>query len=305
MIPLPTRDLQGAHPLAGDYGDAASASQGLFVRLRVPGSADAAREPGPTSDVPRGCLMLPPVAGAFWTEHSERNALPTAAAALNLGDDVVHRLGRWQTGQVTDLYVRSTVAIVLGAQKRVARRVRAGGHDFLGEGTLLSKLECYLRGKGVPEEVIEQTRDRLTHFEGEKASNDSGTEQTPPTEPCDEEVDAGTPERQSSGLSPRGCSSGDDQGEASEGLTGYVVSVVGRKRFRRLRHLTKCGLIPGRDYRDFTVYGDILPPADCYDSICTRCWRSRSAFEAEGPIPGAVLGRPPLAARATHQPRRW
>ena len=40
-----------------------------------------------------------------------------------------------------------------------------------------------------------------------------------------------------------------------------VVSVVG----------PKCGLIPGRDFGDYTVYGAVLPPADQYDSICSRC----------------------------------
>jgi hypothetical protein len=44
-----------------------------------------------------------------------------------------------------------------------------------------------------------------------------------------------------------------------------VVSVVG----------PKCGLIPGRDFGDYTVYGAVLPPADQYDSICSRCWKER------------------------------
>ena len=292
MIPLPTRDLQGAHPLAGVYGDAAAASQGLLVRLRLPSATAADGDADAAAAGPRGCFLLPPQAGAFWTEHSERNAMPTAAAALDMGDEVARRLGRWQTGQVTELYVRSTVAIVLSAQKRVAQRVRAGGSDFLGEEVVLSKLERYLRGKGLPEKDIDLTRRRLTHFDCEKAGGDSGSEGTAPTEPYDEEDPAEEPgELQEGGAQDTGGdSSGGERGDAGEGLTGYVVSVVGRKRYRRLHHLTKCGLIPGRDYQDYTVYGAVLPPADRYDSICSRCWRSRSAFEAEGQLSAAEPG---------------
>jgi hypothetical protein len=296
MIPLPTRDLQGAHPLAGDYGDAAAASQGLFVRLRLSSAPGADGDADSATAGPRGDLLLPPQAGGFWTEHSERNAMPTAAAALDMGDEVVRRLGRWQTGQVTEAYVRSTVAIVLSAQERVARRVRFGGHDFLGEEAVLSKLERYLRGKGLPERDIDSTRRRLTHFDCEEVGSDSGSEKTAATEPYVEEEPASpwrtpveaeqAPEELQEGVAPGSeeDSSGGERSEAVDGLTGYVVSIVGRQRFRRLHHLTKCGLIPGRDYGDYTVYGAVLPPADQYDSICSRCWRSRSAFEAEGQL---------------------
>jgi hypothetical protein len=276
MVPLPTRDLEGAHHVAGDYGDAAAAaSQGLFARLRMPNTS--AQEIGTEEEAAegRGPLMMPPLAGTFWTEHSERNAMPTAAAALGLGDEVVRRLGRWQTGQATELYVRSTVSIAMDAQKRVAKRVRGGGRDFLGEEAVLCKLERYLREKGLAEGVIEETRRHLTHFgEGDRLE-EPGSEGTAPTEPYDEEG----PE-----VAPRDDSTDADEGEAAEGLTGYVVSIVGRKQYRRLHHLTKCGLIPGRDYREYVIYGSTLPPPDSYDSICTRCWRSRSAFDAEGQL---------------------
>ena len=170
--------------------------------------------------------------------------------------------------------------------------MRFGGHDFLGEEAVLSKLERYLRGKGFPEKDIDLTRRRLTHFDCEKAGGDSGLEGTAPTEPYDEEDPAEEPgELQEGGAQDTGGdSSGGERGDAGEGLTGYVVSVVGRKRYRRLHHLTKCGLIPSRDYQDYTVYGAVLPPADRYDSICSRCWRSRSAFEAEGQLTAAEPG---------------
>ena len=167
------------------------------------------------------------------------------------------------------------MSIVLDAQKRVAQRVRDGGRDFLGEEAVLCQLERFLRGKGLAEEVIEETRRRLTHFGEEGCGEDTGSEGTVPTEPYEEEGPEAAPCEDSTDA---------DDGEAVEGLTGYVVSVVGRKQYRRLHHLTKCGLIPGRDYREYVVYGSSLPPPDRYDSICSRCWRSRSAFDAEGQL---------------------
>ena len=96
MFPLPTKDIQGARQVAGDYGDAAFASQGLFARLKVQ------HLDGPEGSEEAGEDLLPPYAGAYWTEHSERNAMPSAAASLGLGEGVIRRLGRWQPGQVTD-----------------------------------------------------------------------------------------------------------------------------------------------------------------------------------------------------------
>ena len=71
-------------------------------------------------------------------------------------------------------------------------------------------------------------------------------------------------------------------------LTGFVVSIIGRRRYRRLHHLARCGLIPRRDYLEFEVHGDALPPADAYDSVCARCWRPGSSPEAEARRIGRV-----------------
>jgi len=73
----------------------------------------------------------------------------------------------------------------------------------------------------------------------------------------------------------------EDEGPQAEALSGYVVSIVGRKRFRRLHHIAKCGLLPGTDYKEFTWYGEVLPDPTLYDQICARCWRRRAVFDLE------------------------
>ena len=135
--------------------------------------------------------MLPAFSGAYWTEHSERNALPTAAAALGMKEEIIRRIVRWQVGTMTDTYVRSTITIVMDAQNRVARRVRAGGADFLGEFRELHKFEAHLRAKGHSPSIAQWARERLEYFV-------EGPVQPEPTEP--------TEEYHSEGDSPRSLS---------------------------------------------------------------------------------------------------
>ena len=88
----------------------------------------------------------------------------------------------------------------------------------------------------------------------------------------------------------------DDEEEAPEGnLTGYVVSIVGRRGFRRFHHVAKCGMLPGTDYKEYVWYGEVLPDPTLYDSICSRCWRQRASFEEEAA--GAAAG--PLSASSS------
>ncbi len=64
-------------------------------------------------------------------------------------------------------------------------------------------------------------------------------------------------------------------------LAGYVVSIVGRRRFRRLHHMARCGTLPGTDHKEFNFFGETLPPPTEYDGVCSRCWRHREVFEQE------------------------
>ena len=121
--------------------------------------------------------------------------MPSAAAALGLGEEAIRRMGRWQPGQVTDAYVRTTVASVIKAQAHIAERVRAGGADFLGEAAELSKLARYLRLKGHAEEVVVEAIRNLEHFREATSGNEeeSDAERGDPedaTEADAEEVEA-------------------------------------------------------------------------------------------------------------------
>jgi hypothetical protein len=52
----------------------------------------------------------------------------------------------------------------------------------------------------------------------------------------------------------------------------YVVSIRSGSRRTRLHLVGACHRIPGRDYQEFEVLGDQLPPASAYADFCRQCW---------------------------------
>ena len=52
-----------------------------------------------------------------------------------------------------------------------------------------------------------------------------------------------------------------------------MVSIVGRRAVRRLHHLALGGRLPGKDYKEYVLYGDTCPSANLYDVVCKQCWK--------------------------------
>ena len=80
---------------------------------------------------------------------------------------------------------------------------------------------------------------------------------------------------------PPGVAEAQDGEDGSGAVQGYVVSIVGRRRFRRLHFVGLCGRVPGIDYLDFAEYGDLRPSPEDYDAICRKCWKSDSEWAAQ------------------------
>ena len=153
----------------------------------------------------------------------------------------------------------------------------------MDEASTLSKLNQFMKARGLGEEDTKLLEERLRHF---------GRAQVPSALPGRE--GKATPlerELKHVGASDSENAQGQDEGpvpkEAEDGdlpddaLQGYVVSIAGRKRFRRPHHITKCGLIPGTDYKEYAWYGDVLPEATLYDQVCRRCWRNKADFDLD------------------------
>ena len=57
-------------------------------------------------------------------------------------------------------------------------------------------------------------------------------------------------------------------------VKGYVISISGKRRVRRLHFVGMCHRIPGLDFLDFECHDDQLPVDNLYDDYCHQCWRT-------------------------------
>ena len=59
----------------------------------------------------------------------------------------------------------------------------------------------------------------------------------------------------------------------------YVISVTRGGRHRKLHHVGSCRFVPGVDYKEFEVYGDVMPSKAEVDSRCMWCFGRGLVFE--------------------------
>ena len=241
--------------------DAAAYSQSLFGELKIP--IDGAK-----------VALLAPGVGAYWTEHSERNGLPTCAASFGVTSDHIDRLGRWGA-RISEQYVRSTRLIVERLQVGLAAKVRdgKGGTDWIDEEQILHGLSGYMTKHGFNKDVIESQINRLRYFN--KDSEAQGAVVPGGALPG---LTAGELTQELRGLADEAgplpaIMDRQEPEEISELPTsGYVITFTFKKRLRRLHYIGRCYRRPGVDYYDYEAHGETLPPPDRYDKTCLQCW---------------------------------
>ena len=312
FLPLPSPDLESVVDRSAGWNEASSSSQALWRILPGPGEDDTG---------PLGGRLLGDVAGRFWTEHSERCCMASAAAALGRDRSTIDRLGRWSSS-MSEAYVRTQRIVVERLQSELAYHVRAGrdGPDFLDENDTLDQLGAYLikRGRGSAE--VDLIKANLKYFgdypgaprpvglpagpeagrlddlgPGEPAPEPGG----PPLAALEDLVEDDELEEEAGALTPVATSSEEDIPPA-----GYVIS-ISDKGLRRLHHRDRCHRIPGLDYKNWRDLGMFAPASNEYDQICRVCWpeglaspgqhssASDESSDAEG---GEASGRTALAA---------
>ena len=74
---------------------------------------------------------------------------------------------------------------------------------------------------------------------------------------------------------------GEGVSSSSDGISGvveppkgYVTSISGKRKFRRLHYVGMCHRVPGIDFIEYVSHGGTLPKPDQYDDYCRHCWRS-------------------------------
>ncbi|CAK0867478.1 unnamed protein product [Prorocentrum cordatum] len=257
FLPLPSSDMEMVVDRSAGWNEASSSSQAL-ARI-LPGQRED------DADL-LGGRLLGDVAGRFWTEHSERCCMASAAAALGRDRSTIDRLGRWSSS-MSEGYVRTQRIVVERLQSELACYARGGrgGPDFLDENDTLDQLGAYLRKRGCGAAEVEQIGSNLKYFGGypgaprpegltggpvagrigglelEQPSPEPGG---PPLAALKDLVDDDELEEEVEALTPIATSSEEDVPPA-----GYVISISEKGR-QRLHHRDRCHRIPGLDCKN-------------------------------------------------------
>ena len=275
LLPLPVDgSFKAASRRRALYSDSAAFSQLLWASL-----TDA-----------EGVQLLPHGAGAFFTEHSDRAGLDSWAAALGVGVSERAFLGRWRAGGSTDTYVRTALRVVENVQLLAASRAQqslGGGPDFFGEEELLNRMFKFLVSRGWSEAAAAAVEKRLTVADYSLSPQqqlpdlptdwslaDWSSAAVPGDEATVSETELGpfeapVPEAELVHAFAQAVQA--DRAPAVP-VQGYVISVTRGGRHRKLHHVGSCRFVPGVDYRQYEVYGDVMPGMSEMDSRCSWCF---------------------------------
>ncbi len=225
--------------------------------------------------------------GQHFSEHSGRSFLVTAAMALGATDAYLQPIGGWGA-RTSQKYMHTAVERMWSVQGEVARQARGRWKrdDAIGETGKVQELARYFASQGLDKAAADAAASlsnafpdgavtveiwgRAQHDESFNAGG--GTERSgggasasswggaPGTEP---------PVAETAAVPPR-CF---DDARLPKHERGYVVSISGKRGFRRLHRLGGCHRVPGIDYQEYELLGDDFPTEEAYDAHCAQCWR--------------------------------
>ncbi len=203
----------------------------------------------------------------LYSAHTWRFFMPSAAASLGYTQEYIHSLGTWSVkgGEGYNKMAKELVRLVQG---KVAATGRAESHKKDVFGDRLDQPDTIRRlvDRGLDEDSARIVSRRLVRDYDDV--DDRGADEG-------EIATVGAASSSSSGTASGIGASGmveHASGRLPKGITGYVVSVVGRGKWRCLHYLGLCYRVPGVDYFDFQQYGQVAPGAELYDKFCRQCW---------------------------------
>jgi hypothetical protein len=106
--------------------------------------------------------LLPRDLAQFWTEHSPRAVLPTAAQVLQVPKEELNCLGRWSPSGGED-YARAHKAVVSKVQQQVMRAVHSGD-PRLFEADILDRLASWAELREYTDSQADRLRSNLSEL---------------------------------------------------------------------------------------------------------------------------------------------
>jgi hypothetical protein len=264
LVPIAGPDYDGVIHKIARYQDRALYGRALLVDLAPTLSVGA----------PVKFLEAWPRAAGYWTEHSERNFLPTVAAALGFDKNKRDYIGRWKPGAQSDDYVRSTRQILDKLQSEVARRLRAEPH-FIDELDIRVGMEKYLCRFGVEQDTVDELIAAISQAPGVQApaaasstyANGGGDTESSDGFGSDDDP---TP----IGGSPITSDHGQDAAEDVDADLPYWLCHTRNRQHRCLHRVGGCHLSPGVHAipLDFEYLSALQVGTRIYDAKCKRCF---------------------------------
>ena len=239
-------------------------------------------------------------AGHFWSPHSGRNFLPSAAGALNVNKSDRDMLGGWML-QESDRYNRVARVRIRAVQAQVAKTFSdREKHDPLLEGDTIEEFRLFLQKQGcsaeVQNEYIQKVSRRAFAFlprvqevpeeEGVSEQMEPGNVQQLEEDEVDKELEAArradVRKRQQAWNNDRSSKLGNEPREARRLLReslqpGFYIATSSKKKIKTLHLLGSCYMIPVIDYPSFSHAGERFPNRRTFHGVCKWCARDRSA----------------------------
>jgi hypothetical protein len=243
LLPCGSRDCGSVVKKMARYEDASGAGVAVLRDLRYPNSDHK---------------LLESETVEFWTEHSERNLLPSILVFLKADRAHCNMVGRWRP-EGSELYMRTYNTVVAQLQKQCALAMKQPDrYESFGEEDILQELGDWLRKrKGLPSDkvdhIMDVTRQRMNRLPFSVASSPVSSVQ--PTIPVDVHCDV--------------SSDSDSEGLAVTSKPGFLIIFDGSKG--RLHKSSGCWHARYRKANKSTWH-DVMPDSHEYHSICKLCW---------------------------------
>ena len=256
-----------------DYFLPRSSADGRTAIAQLATYADAAEA---SAELLRDLDGIPGWMSELYTEHSERNLLPSVLTIL--GEEKANRdmLGRWRP-EGSDIYARTYNAAVANMQKKFAAAATSRSrYDDLSEcdiGFEAATWLCARKGRNIDdahvivEEIAVIMRSPPWRLRPDSGNPRSPLRVPPPPEDSDEEEDREVP--------------GWSKENPPARPQGYLIVKEGRRGRARLHSATKCWMARSRMMNDSEWY-ESMPAEDQYSEVCKLCWPGgRKGDEAE------------------------
>ena len=212
--------------------------------------------------------------GHFWSSHSGRNFLPSAAAALNVEKSDRDMLGGW-TAQESDRYNRVARVRIQAVQALVARTFSdQSNHDPLLEGDAIEEFRLFLQKQGCSTEVQAEYIQKISRRSFallprvQEAPEEGELERMDPGEVRWKKMRWRRSWQQRKGRT--------DEGDSKLGMPTDLRSWEASP-IKTLHLFGSCYMIPEIDYPSFTYAGERFPSRRAFHGVCKWCARDEGA----------------------------